>query len=127
MKEDVLPPAGALKTQGGRDNKPHFYNLNGITHKSPELVFSDLPIELFVSRSQEFQIWYGQDWIDLYEDSNSGAACVDVYAWICLKLDMSLFDLCEAASVQKTLKRSRKRASYLFCLVLRNLVTVVRG
>jgi len=80
-KEAVLPPAGDLKTKGGRDNKPHFYYLNGITHKSPELVFSDLSIQLSVSRSQEFQIWYGQDWIDLYEGDNNGITCVEVYAW----------------------------------------------
>lgn len=81
-KEAVLPPAGDLKTPAGfNSNKSHFYILNGITHTSPELVFRDLPIQLSVSRSQEFQIWYAQDWVDLSEDDNSGKTCVDVYAW----------------------------------------------
>ena len=80
-KEAVLPSAGDLKTIPGSNYKNHFYTLNGITHSSQELVFRDLPIQLSVSRSQEFQIWYGQDWIDLYESDNNGATCVDVYAW----------------------------------------------
>ena len=77
--EAVLPPAGDLKS--GAENKSHFYTLNGITHTSPELVFRYLPIQLSVSSSQEFQIWYSQDWVDWSEDNNSGTTCVDVYAW----------------------------------------------
>jgi len=80
-REAVLPPAGDLKTTRGNNIENHFYNLNGITHKSPELVFRDLPIQLSVSRSQEFQIWFGQDWADWSEENNSGKTCVDVYAW----------------------------------------------
>ena len=72
-KESLLPPAGDLTS--------HFYSLNGTTHKSPKLVFSDLSNPLSVSRNQELQIWYGQDWIDNSEDINSGKTCVDVYAW----------------------------------------------
>jgi len=78
-KEAVLPPAGDLKA--GVENKKHFYNLHGTTHTSPELIFHDLPIQVPVSRNQELQIWFGQDWVDWSEHNNSGATCVDVYAW----------------------------------------------
>ena len=78
-KEIILPPAGNLKA--GSENKNHFYILNGTTHKSPELVYNDLPIQVSVSRNQELQIWYTQDWVDWSEDNNNGTACVDVYAW----------------------------------------------
>ena len=62
-------------------NKKHFYNLNGTSHSSPELVFSDLANPLSVSRNQELQIWYGQDWVGCSEHNNSGTTCVDVYVW----------------------------------------------
>lgn len=75
-REAVLPSAGDLK-----DDHNHFYHLNGITHTSPELVFSDPPNQVLVSGSQELQIWYGQDLIEHSEDNNSGITCVDVYAW----------------------------------------------
>ena len=61
--------------------KKHFYSLYGTTHTSPELIFPDPPNKLPVSRNQELQIWYGQDWRDRGEGDNSGATCVDVYAW----------------------------------------------
>ena len=79
-KEAILPPAGNLKTSYC-NNKKHFYSLDGITHTSPELVFGDLANKVSVSRNQELQIWYGQDWIDCREFWNSGTTCVDVYAW----------------------------------------------
>ena len=77
--EAVLPPAGELKASDVNIN--HFYILDGNTHSSSELVFPDLAKKVSVSRGQELQIWYGQDWIDYTEDNNSGATCVDVYAW----------------------------------------------
>ena len=84
-KESVLPPAEDLKYVKASGNeclrKNHFYSLDGISHTSPELVFRDLPKQLSVSRNQELQIWYGQDWIDCSESGNSGVTCVDVYAW----------------------------------------------
>jgi len=61
--------------------KKHFYSLYGTTHTSPELIFPDPPNKLPVSRNQELQIWYGQDWRDRGEGDNSGGTCVDVYAW----------------------------------------------
>ena len=73
-KEAVLPPAVDA-------NINYFYSLHGTTHTSPELVFPDLPNKMSVSRSQELQIWYGQDWTDTSEENNSGTTCVDVYAW----------------------------------------------
>ena len=80
-KESVLPPAGDLKANSDCDKKAHFYSLDGTSHTSPELVFRDLPNQVSVSRNRELQIWYGQDWIDCFESGNSGATCVDVYAW----------------------------------------------
>jgi len=71
-KEAVLPSAGDIS---------YFYSINGITHTSPALVFPDLPNKVSVSRRQELQIWFGQDWIDNSENNNSGTTCVDVYAW----------------------------------------------
>lgn len=78
-KEIILPPAGNLKAR--IENINHFYILNGTTHTSPELVYNDLPIQVSVSRNQELQLWYTQDWIDWSEDNNDGTTCVDVYAW----------------------------------------------
>ena len=78
--EAILPPAGDLKATGGCF-KNHFYSLNGTTHTAPELVFDDLTNKVSVSRNQELQIWYGQDWIDCSEDGNNGTTCVDVFVW----------------------------------------------
>ena len=69
----ILPSAGELKY--------YYYSINGTHHTSPELVYRDLPNPLSVSRDQELQIWYGQDWIDWSEGNNNGTTCVDVYAW----------------------------------------------
>ena len=83
-KESVLPPPEDLKgvtISSNCNKKKHFYSLDGIDHTSPELVFGDLPNQLSVSRNQELQIWYGQDWIDCLESENNGKTCVDVYAW----------------------------------------------
>jgi len=76
----ILPSTGELKAKNGC-NKKYFYTINGTNHTSPELAYHDLPNPLLLSRDQELQIWYGQDWIDLSEDNNIGTTCVDVYAW----------------------------------------------
>ena len=82
QRKAFLPPAGDLKVRNviGCANKKHFYYLDGITHTSSELHFSHLPSTLSVSRNEELQIWYGQDWIDCSEHNNVGTTCVDVYA-----------------------------------------------
>lgn len=81
-KEAILPSAKELKKPNGYVCKiPHAYSLYGTSHKSPELIFRDLPKKVSVSHNQEMQIWYGQDWINCSEDHNSGETCVDVYAW----------------------------------------------
>ena len=79
--EVILPSAGELKANNGCKKKQHFYTINGTQHTSPELAYHDLPNPLSVSRDQEFQIWYGQDWIHCSENDNDGTTCVDVYAW----------------------------------------------
>jgi len=78
--EVILPSAGELKANN-MCSKKHFYRITGTKHTSPELVYHDLPNPLSVSRDQELQIWYGQDWIHCAQDDNSGTTCVDVYAW----------------------------------------------
>ena len=80
-KTCLLPPVEDLKAESWCKNKKYFYNLSGTSHNSTELVFRNLSIPLSVSRNQELQIWYGQDWVDCSEDNNSGTTCVDVYAW----------------------------------------------
>ena len=80
----ILPPSGDLKGLSASPEclqKNHCYSLQGVGHKSPELVFRNLPSPLLLSRGQEFQVWYGQDLVDCTEENNSGATCVDVYAW----------------------------------------------
>ena len=77
--EALLPP---IKTLEGRTcGKKHYYGLEETGHKSTVLVYRNLSSLLPLARGQELQIWYGQDWIDCSEDNNSGATCVDVYAW----------------------------------------------
>ena len=80
-REAILPPAGKLKGNGDCNNANFFYSLNGITHTSPELVFGNLTNKVSLSRNQELQIWYGQDWMDCSESDNNGTTCVDVYVW----------------------------------------------
>ena len=80
-KEAFLPPTEDLRAPHRYNDKMHFYSLHGSAHRSSELVFRDLPNKVSVSRGQELQIWYGQDWADLSEENNSGTTCVDVYAW----------------------------------------------
>ena len=86
-KEPVLPPGEDLEAFQAGDSTPncitikHFYTVKGTNHTSPELVFRDLSSPLSVSRNQELQIWYGQDWKDCAETDNKGYVCVDVYAW----------------------------------------------
>ena len=80
-REAFLPPTEDLRAHFVYNDKMHFYSLNGSTHRSSELVFHDLPNKVSVSRGQDLQIWYGQDWIDWSEENNSGITCVDVYAW----------------------------------------------
>jgi len=79
-KDALLPPTEDLETNPG-NGKKHFYSLKGTGHKSAELVFRSLSSPLSLSRNQELQIWYGQDWVDVSEGNNSGETCVDVFAW----------------------------------------------
>jgi len=78
-RESLLPPVEDLYHDVSI--KKHGYSLDGNGHKSAELVFRNLSSPLFLSRNQELQIWYGQDWVGFSEDNNSGETCVDVYAW----------------------------------------------
>lgn len=85
-KNAILPPVEnleGLKPGVSKDcgTKQHFYSLDGNSLKSPELVFRNHSNPFSVSRSQEMQIWYGQDWKDCSENENKGETCVDVYAW----------------------------------------------
>ena len=77
--EALLPPVETLKD--GYCSKNYCYDRGQIGHKSPVLDYRNLSSALSLSRGQELQIWYGQDWIDCSEDNNSGTTCVDVYVW----------------------------------------------
>ncbi|XP_068733223.1 uncharacterized protein [Montipora capricornis] len=77
-KKALLPTEKDLK--GGSHGK-HFYVLEGIKQGSTELVLSSHTSPLRLLKNQELQIWYGQDWVDLSEENNSGTTCVDVFAW----------------------------------------------
>ena len=79
-RQALLPLLGDL--EGNQEcAEKHSYSLEGTGHKSPELVFRNLSSPLPLSRNQELQIWYGQDWINCTEYNNGGTTCVDVYAW----------------------------------------------
>ena len=81
-REALLPPTENLEGLPNHNHiKKHLYSLEGTGHKSPELVFRNLSTPLFLSRDQELQIWYGQDWVDCCEHDNNGTVCVDVYVW----------------------------------------------
>ncbi|XP_022778908.1 uncharacterized protein LOC111320519 [Stylophora pistillata] len=86
-RETMFPPGHGLEAFRKGDphiiclDIKHFYTLEGANHTSPELVFPDPSSPVSVSRDQELQIWYGQDWKGCGEKDNSGEVCVDVYAW----------------------------------------------
>lgn len=85
-KKSLFPPLENLMAFKSGSNhqcgsKKHFYNPFGVGHKSKELEFSHLVDPISVSRKEELQIWYGQDWMDCSEGENTGQTCVDVFAW----------------------------------------------
>ena len=81
-KEALFPPVVDLEGFSSTCTSKHFYRLDGTDHKSPELFFCNLSSPLSLSRNQELQVWYGQDWIDCSEDNNNnGTTCIDVYVW----------------------------------------------
>ena len=85
-KNALLPAWEDLKkfnnnTEHPCDGKRHFYVLEGIEQKSSELVLSIRSSPIRLVKNQELQIWYGQDWKDCSQDDNSGATCVDIFAW----------------------------------------------
>lgn len=78
-RQALLPSENDLKTVAGYKN--HFYVLNGIQQGSSELVLGNLSKPLRLSKDQELQIWYGQDWVNSGEEDNSGKTCADIFAW----------------------------------------------
>ncbi|XP_067030111.1 uncharacterized protein [Acropora muricata] len=78
-RQALLPSENDLKTVAGYKN--HFYVLNGIRQGSSELVLGNLSKPLRLSKDQELQIWYGQDWVNSGEEDNSGKTCADIFAW----------------------------------------------
>ena len=78
-RQALLPSENDLKTVAGYKN--HFYVLNGIQQGSSELVLGNLSKPLRLSKDQELQIWYGQDWVNSGEGDNSGKTCADIFAW----------------------------------------------
>ena len=57
------------------------YKIDGVDSNATELVFNNLPSPMYVTTGQEFQIWFGEDLRNCYDDDNSGETCADVYAW----------------------------------------------
>ena len=80
-KKALLPTEQDLQALNGGSHGKHFYVLEGIKQGSSELVLSSHSSPLRLLKNQELQIWYGQDWADLYEDNSRGTTCVDVFAW----------------------------------------------
>ena len=82
-QQALFPPFNKLKETKplALCKKKHFYALKLVGHKSKNLVYDNLASPLPLARNQELRIWYGQDWIGCLEFDNSGATCVDVYAW----------------------------------------------
>ncbi|XP_074634116.1 uncharacterized protein LOC141892679 [Acropora palmata] len=78
-REALLPSVENLKT--ALCSKEHYYVLEKVNQGSPELILGNLSRPLSFLKDQQLQIWYGQDWIDCSEKSNSGASCVDIFAW----------------------------------------------
>jgi len=80
-RDALLPYTGDLQKRADGECGKHSYSLEGTGHKSRELVFRNLSSPLSLSRNQELQIWYGQDWLGCFEGDNIGNVCVDIYAW----------------------------------------------
>lgn len=84
-KQALLPSEENLKAfskwSHPCNEKKHFFALGGVSQKTSELVLGNLSSPLRLLKAQELQIWYGQDWKDCGENDNSGATCVDIFAW----------------------------------------------
>ncbi|XP_015747709.1 PREDICTED: uncharacterized protein LOC107327486 [Acropora digitifera] len=78
-REALLPSVENLKSVFC--NEKHYYVLKGVNQGSPELVLGNLSRPLSLLKDQQLQIWYGQDWVNCTESNNSGASCVDIFAW----------------------------------------------
>ena len=78
-RQALLPSENDLKSVVGYKN--HFYVLKGIQQGSSEFVLGNLFKLLRLSKEQELQIWYGQDWVNSGVEDNSGATCADIFAW----------------------------------------------
>ena len=80
QNKSALLLANYKKTQGN-SCRYYSYKIEGVGVNESELWFNTLPSPISVSVGQEFQLWYGLDLKDCYEDDNSGHTCADVYAW----------------------------------------------
>jgi len=80
-REALLPPTEDLEELPRYRGLGDWAQIEGTGHKSPELVYHNRLSPLSLSVNQELQIWYGQDWADFSEDTNSGQTCVDVFVW----------------------------------------------
>ncbi|XP_068733825.1 uncharacterized protein [Montipora capricornis] len=80
-KTALLPTEKDMKTVSFCNPEKHFYVLEGINQGSSELVLNIHSNPISLLKNQELQIWYGQDWVNCGEGTNSGTTCVDVFAW----------------------------------------------
>lgn len=79
----------ALTTEGdnivfpnGLNRRWPWYNVNGFTSNSNELVLTNPTTGNKVEKGQTLRLWYGEDLVHYTETDNGGKSCADVYAKI---------------------------------------------
>ena len=78
-KQRILPKSQHFK-RGSGCLADTYYNLPWATPDSPELIFDNFTSPLPVTENQEFQVWFGEDLNNCYEDNNGPEkTCADVY------------------------------------------------
>ena len=70
---EIIFPKGMTYNNG-------FYMLPGYHLNSEYLAFTDFTTPMYASKGLPLRVWYGEDFIDLWESDNIGTVCVDVYA-----------------------------------------------
>lgn len=61
------------------DKSQHSYTIPGYNSMSPEIVYKNFTTSRRVKASEKLDIWYRQDYINVYENYCDGTVKVDVY------------------------------------------------
>ena len=80
----ILPAERFLSKSIGC-NTYHTYALQGFNINSSEIIFNNFSRTMSVCPGDQFQIWYGEDLVECFENDNRGQTCTDVYGlymWI---------------------------------------------